>query len=74
MPRAIEHADRRSLPYLEKLTKKHGCGRRSRHDCYHCLRGDNVIDDAIQHARTTAAPSIEASLTSGPAPSASAER
>jgi hypothetical protein len=62
MGRAAQHADRRSLPYLEKLEKKTGCGRRRRHDCYRCLRGGSEIGDAVMRARATAAPAIDGTI------------
>ncbi len=38
LPRAAEQGDRRSVPLLFKLTKKHGCGDNKLGDCYECLR------------------------------------
>jgi eukaryotic-like serine/threonine-protein kinase len=70
MARAGEHADARSLPYLEKLSKKTGCGRRRRHDCYRCLRSGSELADAVQRATATAAPKLEGS----PISAASAEQ
>jgi hypothetical protein len=48
---AVEHAakqgDARALTELRSLTKKSGCGRRGRFDCWPCLRADGVLDQAI---------------------------
>jgi eukaryotic-like serine/threonine-protein kinase len=71
LPRATEHADARSLPYLEKLEKKRGCGRRKRHDCYRCLRTGSELADAVQRAGATAAPALDAPGT--PATAATAD-
>lgn len=57
---AVVEADERSLAPLEKLTKKTGCGRRGRHDCYRCLRSDSPLEAALQRARTTPAPRLGA--------------
>jgi hypothetical protein len=70
LPRAIEHADARSLPKLEVLTKTTLCsaggvrlGRlalgQKKQDCWACLRGDDQLDRAIERAKKTPAPSFE---------------
>jgi serine/threonine-protein kinase len=51
MRAAVEHAgdlgDSRALPELRALSRRSGCGRRGRSDCWPCLRGDRTLDDAI---------------------------
>jgi serine/threonine-protein kinase len=41
------HGDSRALSELQSLSKRTGCGRRGRSDCWPCLRGDRTLDDAI---------------------------
>jgi len=70
LPRAIEHADERSLPKLEVLTKTASCsaggvrlGRlalgQKKQDCWACLRGNDQLDRAIERAKKTPAPNFE---------------
>jgi hypothetical protein len=56
--RAIEHADRRSVRLLVKLTLRFGCGPHKSKDCYECLRGDDTISDAINAARKRPEPKL----------------
>ena len=75
LPRAIEHADARSLPKLEALSKPAQCssgggvrlGRFSfgnkKQDCWACLRGDDQLDRAIERARKNPAPSFAGGAT-----------
>jgi hypothetical protein len=71
LPRAIEHADARSLPKLEALTKPTMCtsgggvrlGRFSlgqkKQDCWACLRGDDQLARAVAQAKKTPSPSFD---------------
>jgi hypothetical protein len=45
--RAGAHGDSRALAELRSLSKRTGCGRRGRFDCWPCLRADRTLDDAI---------------------------
>ncbi len=45
--RAKNVADERTLPELQKLEARTGCGRRKRDDCYACLRKDDRLKQAI---------------------------
>jgi serine/threonine-protein kinase len=45
--RAGEQGDSRALAELRSLSKKSGCGRRARFDCWPCLRKDHALDDAV---------------------------
>jgi hypothetical protein len=56
--RAIEHADRRSVRLLGKLSLRYGCGPRKNQDCYACLRGEHLITDAITAARKRPTPKL----------------
>ncbi len=58
LPRAIENADRRALPGLERLRVRTGCGRYKAEDCYRCLRGTDDLDKAIRAASGRVAPGI----------------
>ncbi len=73
MPRAVEHADVRSLPKLEALSKPATCGGsgsgvsgvfkklsgKNKQDCWACLRGDDQLTQAVERARSHPAPSFE---------------
>jgi serine/threonine-protein kinase len=50
LPRAIEHADERSLSVLRKLTNNRGCGFLSLGDCYACLRASGDLGKALTAA------------------------
>ena len=54
--RSALEADTRSLRPLYILSARTGCGRRDRHDCFPCLRGDDALDRAIERAKATPAP------------------
>jgi hypothetical protein len=58
LPRAIENADRRALPELERLRARRGCGPHRMDDCFRCLRGNDVLEKAIRAARSRPAPEI----------------
>ncbi|MCC6215822.1 MAG: serine/threonine protein kinase [Polyangiaceae bacterium] len=49
------HGDSRSLPYLRRLERRTGCGRRGRSDCYPCLRGDARVAEAVRAVEKRAA-------------------
>ena len=48
LPRVGEVGDRRALAYLKVMNARSGCGRRSRDDCFPCLRKDAALEQAIQ--------------------------
>jgi hypothetical protein len=56
LPRAAQHADARSDPYLRRLLARKGCGFLGLGDCYSCVRGDANLRPALDRARTTPAP------------------
>jgi hypothetical protein len=58
LPRAVEHADARSLPVLNKLTVGRGCGFLGISDCFYCLRGDSKLGAAVENAKSRPAPSF----------------
>jgi hypothetical protein len=62
LPRAIEHADRRSVRLLGRLTVRHGCGPNKAGDCYECLRSDDAGVDVIQDALKAARGRVEPKL------------
>lgn len=47
LPRAAEHADRRSLHLLTKLQRRYGCGPNKRLDCYPCLRKGSELEAIV---------------------------
>jgi hypothetical protein len=55
LPRVAEQGDRRSLPALNKLVKKKGCGDNGQADCYECLRPLEKDKDAIDLVDATKA-------------------
>jgi hypothetical protein len=57
LPRAAEHADRRSVPILERLNKRSGCGFFRRRDCYACLRRGDELGVALANAEKRTAQS-----------------
>ena len=48
LPRVRDEADTRALASLRALKNRRGCGSRGRHDCYGCLRGDDLLDQTIE--------------------------
>ncbi len=54
--RAADSADSRSFRPLAILASRTGCGRRSRHDCFPCLRTDAMLDHALERANKNPAP------------------
>jgi hypothetical protein len=51
LPRAAEHGDARSLLPLLKMTSRRGCGPAHDKDCFACLRGDPLLEQAIDRAK-----------------------
>jgi serine/threonine protein kinase len=51
-----EYGDTRSLRPLAKYRKLRGCGPKKRSDCYPCLRGSELLDEAIREANSRIAP------------------
>jgi hypothetical protein len=60
LPRAKAQADDRSLSSLERLQTKSGCGFLGLKDCYGCLRGDGLLEQAISAATERPAPRFDA--------------
>jgi serine/threonine protein kinase len=58
LPRAVEHADTRSLPTLNKLSVARGCGFLGLGDCFYCLRGDAKLGQALENAKSRSAPTF----------------
>jgi hypothetical protein len=56
LPRAVEHADMRALPSLNKLLARNGCGFLGFGDCYPCLRADGKLGSAIDRAKARPGP------------------
>jgi serine/threonine-protein kinase len=54
--RATKYSDERAVERLEALTKRDGCGPGGAHDCYPCLRRDDSLDNALEHAKSRKAP------------------
>jgi hypothetical protein len=51
LPRALLHADERSLAKLRALRLRAGCGRAAKQDCFPCLRDhDAELEAAVRHA------------------------
>ncbi len=50
------HGDTRSLRPMAKFRKVRGCGPNKRSDCYECLRGSELLDEAIREANSRTAP------------------
>jgi len=48
LARVRDEADSRALASLRALKNRRGCGSRGRHDCYGCLRGDDLLDQTIE--------------------------
>jgi eukaryotic-like serine/threonine-protein kinase len=61
LPRAVEHADTRSLTFLKALTVARGCGFLGLRDCYSCIRGSKDLSNALKNAEARPAPGFEAS-------------
>jgi hypothetical protein len=60
LPRAVEHADTRSLPQLKSLSATRGCGFLGLRDCYGCLRGNKDFAVALANAQQRTAPALQA--------------
>jgi hypothetical protein len=45
--RAATQGDARAVAELKTLSKRYGCGRRGRYDCWPCLHKDGFLDDVI---------------------------
>ena len=51
--RAAKYADNRSLAPLELLKRTTGCGPRQEYDCTPCVRGEGILEKAIERAKET---------------------
>jgi len=56
LPKAAQMGDVRSLPPLNKLTQKQGCGPNKKQDCFACLRADDQLDGVIKAVKGRRAP------------------
>jgi hypothetical protein len=56
--RALDTADERSVERLEQLQRPLGCGPRLTDDCWPCLRGDDLLAQALARARSRRAPEL----------------
>ena len=57
LPRAIEHADERSLSALKALRSRRGCGKNAGTDCFPCIRPvESQLEDALAAASVRPAP------------------
>jgi hypothetical protein len=56
LPRARAEGDERLLATLKRLQAKSGCGFLSLGDCYGCLRGDGVLEQAVSAVADRPAP------------------
>jgi hypothetical protein len=58
LPRAVSHADTRSLASLRRLTRRSGCGFLRLSDCFSCLRGNGRLTEAIAATAARPAPTF----------------
>jgi hypothetical protein len=56
--RALDSADQRSVERLQQLERRLGCGPRQTDDCWPCLRGDDLLAQALARARSRPAPTL----------------
>jgi hypothetical protein len=56
--RALDSADQRSVERLGQLEHRLGCGPRLADDCWPCLRGDDLLAQALDRARSRPAPKL----------------
>jgi eukaryotic-like serine/threonine-protein kinase len=56
--RAAKYADNRSLAPLELLKRTTGCGPRQEFDCTPCVRGEGILEKAIERAKETSPPPL----------------
>ncbi len=56
--RALDQADQRAVERLEQLQRPLGCGPRLTDDCWPCLRGDDLLTQALARARSRPAPKL----------------
>jgi hypothetical protein len=55
---AIDHGDQRSLYLIGRLLRRYGCGANRGADCNACLRGSDIVTDAMRAVRRRKAPRI----------------
>lgn len=58
LSRAASDVDSRSSERLKTLQSKTGCGEAQNDDCFPCLRGSPLLDQAIAQAEKTKAPAL----------------
>ena len=56
--RAAKSADSRSLSALELLKRTTGCGPRQEYDCTPCVRGEGLLEKAVERAKETNPPPL----------------
>jgi hypothetical protein len=58
LDQAIDHGDQRSLYLIGRLLRRYGCGANRGADCNACLRGSDIVTDAMRAVRRRKAPGI----------------
>jgi hypothetical protein len=58
LPKVKAHGDARALKQLRKLTYDRGCGLLGLGDCYGCLRSTRALAEALEAAKSRAAPTF----------------
>ncbi|MBN1611708.1 MAG: hypothetical protein JW940_34060 [Polyangiaceae bacterium] len=58
LDQAIDHGDQRSLYLIGRLLRRYGCGANRGADCNACLRGSDIVTDAMRAVRKRKAPRI----------------
>lgn len=56
LEQAKAYGDTRSLRPMAKFRKVRGCGPKKRSDCYECIRGSELLDEAVREANSRPAP------------------
>jgi hypothetical protein len=58
LDQAIDHGDQRSLYLIGRLLRRYGCGANRGADCNACLRGTDIVTDAMRAVRRRKSPRI----------------
>ena len=56
LERALTYSDRRAVPHLARFEHKSGCGTDRLKDCFSCLRDDDLLERALESAKSRRAP------------------
>jgi hypothetical protein len=64
--RAAVHADLRAAERLTELKRRSGCGADQSEDCWPCLRGGDLLERALEQARSRPAPPLGRVSDAGP--------